>query len=53
MLKSLKKSYVPGTKSRQVGGWVKLKPDYGDNPIEEMDLVLIGGYYREGAVWSG
>ena len=52
VLKSLKKPYMPVTKSRQLGGWTKLKPDYGDS-IEDIDLVLIGGYYREGDLWSG
>jgi len=38
--------------SREKGGWVKMKPDYAE-VTEEMDVVLLGGYYREGALWSG
>jgi ATP-dependent DNA ligase len=38
--------------SREKGGWVKLKPDYAE-VTDEMDLVLLGGYYKDGARWRG
>ncbi|GAB5033027.1 dna ligase 4 [Nannochloropsis oceanica] len=38
--------------SREKGGWVKMKPDYAET-TEEMDVVMLGGYYRGGALWSG
>jgi hypothetical protein len=34
--------YVPG--ARQNAGWFKWKPEYNDDLIETVDLVIVGGY---------
>ena len=33
---------------RKAGGWLKIKPEYIDNLMCELDLLIIGGYYGEG-----
>jgi DNA ligase-4 len=30
---------------RQGGGWFKLKPDYIDGLMDELDLLIVGGFY--------
>eukprot|EP01031_Cornospumella_fuschlensis_P035902 gene35902-43549_t len=54
VVKSLSSPYILGEKSRSASTckegvvWCKMKPEYGDY-IEDIDLVIIGGYYGEGA----
>nr|XP_042896531.1 DNA ligase 4 [Parasteatoda tepidariorum] len=33
---------------RKGGGWLKVKPEYIENLMNELDLLIIGGYYGEG-----
>ncbi|GBN59991.1 DNA ligase 4 [Araneus ventricosus] len=33
---------------RKGGGWLKVKPEYIENLMDELDLLIIGGYYGEG-----
>ena len=45
MLKDLDSPYVPAARTDQ---WLKLKPDYIDGLGDDLDLVVVGGYYGEG-----
>ncbi|CAL1282897.1 unnamed protein product [Larinioides sclopetarius] len=38
--------YKPNIRKR--GGWLKVKPEYIENLMDELDLLIIGGYYGEG-----
>ena len=51
MLKDRESSYHFGEKSRKQG-WVKIKPEYA-NMTEDIDLIVLGGYYGEGQRRSG
>ncbi|KAG8188782.1 hypothetical protein JTE90_009176 [Oedothorax gibbosus] len=33
---------------RKDSGWLKVKPEYIENLMDELDLLIIGGYYGEG-----
>lgn len=46
VIKNPNSIYKPNT--RKDGGWLKVKPDYIDNLMDELDLLIIGGYYGEG-----
>ncbi|GAB6026089.1 DNA ligase (ATP) [Chamberlinius hualienensis] len=37
--------YRPNTRK---GGWIKLKPEYVDSMMDQLDLLIIGGYFGEG-----
>lgn len=43
ILKNPSSVYKPNSR-----GWLKVKPDYIDNLMNEMDLIILGGYYGEG-----
>ena len=45
MLKDLDSPYAPGART---DAWLKLKPDYVDGIGDDLDLVVVGGYYGEG-----
>jgi len=30
------------------GGWIKVKPEYVDSLVPELDLLIVGGYYGKG-----
>eukprot|EP01132_Coremiostelium_polycephalum_P002500 gene2500-3093_t len=45
MIKNLNSSYVPGERKEK---WIKLKPEYLDGVGDDLDLVIIGGYYGSG-----
>ena len=36
---------VPGS------GWLKIKPEYVDNLMDELDLIVVGGYFGKGVSW--
>jgi len=38
--------YKPG--ARAGGGWIKVKPEYQNQLMDQLDLVVIGGYYGKG-----
>ena len=50
MFKPLNSTYVPGTRDDE---WLKLKPDYVDGMGDELDLLMIGGYYGQGRRGGG
>ncbi|XP_033127857.1 DNA ligase 4-like isoform X2 [Anneissia japonica] len=33
---------------RKGSGWLKIKPEYMDNMMDELDLLIIGGYFGKG-----
>jgi DNA ligase 4 len=45
VVKSLDGKYFFGPSSRSTGTWVKLKPDYVNMGIGDMDLLILGMYY--------
>jgi len=50
MFKSLASTYAPGARD---GDWMKLKPDYVHDMGDELDLLILAGYYGEGTRRSG
>jgi DNA ligase-4 len=46
VFKSLGAPYVPAARDHD---WIKLKPDYVNGMGDNLDLLIIGGYYGEGA----
>jgi DNA ligase-4 len=44
MLKTLDSQYYPGFRSN---GWIKVKPAYIKDIGDELDLIIIGGYYSD------
>ena len=45
MLKSLASAYTPGSRDND---WQKLKPDYVNEMGEQLDLIILAGYYGDG-----
>lgn len=45
MVKNLNSTYVPGERKEK---WIKLKPEYIDGIVSDLDLLIIGGYYGSG-----
>lgn len=45
MIKNLNSTYVPNERKNK---WLKLKPEYIDGIGDELDLLIIGGYYGTG-----
>ena len=33
-------------------GWLKIKPEYVDNLMDELDLLIVGGYFGKGVSFS-
>jgi DNA ligase-4 len=50
LLKSLSSIYTPGSRGDD---WIKLKPDYVDDMGDDLDLLIIAGYYGEGVKRGG
>ena len=48
--RSLASSYMPGSRDND---WQKLKPDYVDEMGEELDLLIVAGYYGDGKKRGG
>lgn len=46
IIKNPESIYKPNI--RKASGWLKIKPEYIDNLMDELDLLIIGGYYGEG-----
>lgn len=45
MIKRLDSKYVPDERKN---AWVKLKPEYLDGVGDELDLLILGGFYGSG-----
>ncbi|KAK9497557.1 hypothetical protein O3M35_004257 [Rhynocoris fuscipes] len=45
IVKDINSLYKPNSRN---SGWFKLKPEYTDGALVELDLLIIGGYYGEG-----
>lgn len=45
MVKNPESKYQPNTRK---GGWLKIKPDYVVGLMDELDLLIVGGYFGEG-----
>lgn len=52
VVKDLTSPYELGVKSKALGHWVKMKPEYGDQ-TEDLDLIVLGAYYGEGKSLRG
>lgn len=46
IVKAPESIYKPNV--RKDGGWLKIKPEYIDNLMSELDILIIGGYYGDG-----
>lgn len=47
ILKALSSPYVGGETGRNLGHWVKVKPEHVNGLAEELDMVVLGGYYPD------
>ena len=45
MVKMPESAYKPNTRK---GGWYKIKPEYVNNLMDELDVLVIGGYFGVG-----
>lgn len=45
VLKRLTSVYKPNARR---AGWLKLKPEYVDNLVSDLDMLILGGYFGEG-----
>ncbi|XP_065310900.1 DNA ligase 4 [Dermacentor albipictus] len=45
VLKRLSSVYKPNARK---AGWLKLKPEYVDNLVSDLDMLILGGYFGEG-----
>lgn len=45
VLKKITSIYKPNERR---GGWLKLKPEYVDNLVSDLDMLILGGYFGEG-----
>eukprot|EP01105_Mastigella_eilhardi_P010104 TRINITY_DN2365_c0_g1_i9.p1 TRINITY_DN2365_c0_g1~~TRINITY_DN2365_c0_g1_i9.p1 ORF type:complete len:411 (-),score=102.92 TRINITY_DN2365_c0_g1_i9:757-1989(-) len=45
MLKNLDSTYVPAERKNK---WIKLKPEYLDGVGDDLDVIILGGYYGTG-----
>ena len=50
VFKSLRSVYLPGARDTD---WVKLKPDYVHEMGDELDLIILAGYFGEGVRRGG
>ena len=49
MIKSISSPYICGGRlSKKIGHWIKLKPEYFDKMRDNLDLVVLAGYYGDG-----
>mmetsp|Transcript_30773 Transcript_30773/g.61126 ORF Transcript_30773/g.61126 Transcript_30773/m.61126 type:complete len:842 (+) Transcript_30773:330-2855(+) len=54
LLKDLASPYYLGSKSRSIGYWWKLKPDYfGSSEVSDVDVLVLGGYFASGMRKAG
>ena len=50
VVKQCDSNYVPGDRK---GSWVKVKPEYMEGASDTLDVVIVGGYYADGARRTG
>lgn len=50
MVKNLDSTYLPNERK---GHWIKLKPEYIDGVGDDLDLLVVGGYYGSGGRRGG
>ena len=50
VIKNINTPYIPNERK---SSWIKLKPDYLDGVGDDLDLLIIGGYYGKGGRSSG
>lgn len=50
MVKNLDSTYLPHERK---GYWIKLKPEYIDGVGDDLDLLIVGGYYSSGCRRGG
>ena len=43
VIKDMESTYKPGVRNKS--GWIKIKPEYDDSLSDDLDLVILGGYY--------
>ncbi|XP_022104577.1 DNA ligase 4-like [Acanthaster planci] len=46
MIKNPNTTYLPDR--RKGSGWLKIKPEYVDNLMDELDLLVVGGFFGKG-----
>ena len=46
VLKDPESVYKPGVRSK--GGWLKIKPEYTNELMDQCDMIILGGYYGGG-----
>ena len=51
VLKDPESVYKPNARSG--GGWLKIKPEYNNELMDQCDLVVMGGYYGKGNRMTG
>ena len=51
VLKDPESVYKPNARSG--GGWLKIKPEYNNELMDQCDLVIMGGYYGKGNRMTG
>ena len=45
VIKAENSLYLP---NKRINSWIKIKPEYIDNLGDDVDLVIVGGFYSEG-----
>ena len=50
VVKDLESHYKPN--ARNGGGWIKIKPDYIDELMDSLDLLVLGGCFGSGGIVS-
>ena len=46
VIKDMESVYKPGARSKS--GWIKVKPEYQNELMDQLDLLILGGYYGKG-----
>ena len=46
VIKSMESVYKPGARSKS--DWIKVKPEYVNELMDQLDLLILGGYYGKG-----
>ena len=46
VIKDMESVYKPGARAKS--GWIKVKPEYQNELMDQLDLLILGGYYGKG-----